>query len=132
MADRWNEMLQRSIRDLMIPATVMMLKAEQLGYGTAFTGVFSADSDWKRKLSLPPKALPVVVLSIGRPMDIRQTQRAVGESSYLDFDCKGELQKANRYTVIERDESGTPVVVTRSVDIGPKVRNSNLNYLLTY
>ena len=124
----------RATRDAMISATAMMLQAEQLGYGTAFTGVNSSMHKFKKQLKIPLTNRYLVTLSIGYKKDPLKTIPKNYKAPLIDYDCLGKLKPARRYTVLKysskKDEKGNrlPLIVTRSIDVGPK--NSEKTHLI--
>lgn len=118
--DKKNEMVlfQRATRDAMIPATIMMLQAQELGWGTSFTGVFHYDKDFQMQLGLAKDAQPLVILSFGKPKDYAAT-KALAEPLTIDYDCRGKPTFADHYAVLERSDAGVAKIISKVVNNGP-------------
>lgn len=121
-----NRLIFRAARDAMISAAAMMLQAEQLGYGTAFTGVHYSMNKFKKQLKVPLDNKYLVTLSIGYRKEPSKTIPKDYKAPKIDFDCQGQIEPNNRHTVLKysnkRNKEGSklPLVTTRSVDVGPK------------
>ena len=120
-----NRLIFRATRDAMISATAMMLQAEQLGYGTAFTGVNTSMNKFKKQLKVP-LGKNLVTLSIGYRKEPSKTIPKDYKAPKIDLDCQGQILPHNRYTVLKysnkRNKEGLklPSVITKSIDVGPK------------
>jgi nitroreductase len=116
-------LLVRSSRDAMIASTVMMLQAQQLGYGTAFSGVFWPTGDFKKRINIAPESRPFVVLSVGHPLDREKSKEGL-ERIKVQFDCLGESVYTSSFSVIERDKDDRPTVFSKILNKGP---NNSVN-----
>jgi len=119
-----DRLILRATRDAMIVVTAMMLQAEQLGYGTAFTGVHQDMHKFKKLLETPEESRFLVTLSLGYKEVPAKTIPKNYKSPTIDFDCQENPQKNSRHTVLKytRSKKGVkiPAVITRSIDVGPK------------
>ena len=122
----WDDQHRRATRDAMVAVTTMLIQAEQLGYNTAFTGIFNPNDQFKEKLGLTKRHRPLVILSIGHALPIKSTKPKNPPGIVLDFDCKGEPQKTKRFIWVKNSEDKRKWGVTRSVDIGNKKRKVRL------
>ena len=121
-----NRLIFRATRDAMISVTAMMLQAEQLGYGTAFTGVNSDMDKFKKQLKIPTENTYLVTLSVGYKEAIDKTIPKNPKILQIDFDCQGKTKQPSRFTVLKysnkKNKAGLkiPAVITKSVDWGPE------------
>jgi len=129
-----NRLVFRATRGAMISATAMMLQAEQLGYGTAFTGVSYDMNKFKKQLKLSSQNTYLVTLSIGYKKEPSETIPTNYKAFKIDFDCQKQVYKTERFTVVKYSNKRNdraekiPAVITRSIDIGPK--NTEKTHLL--
>ena len=121
-----NRLIFRAARDAMISATAMMLQAEQLGYGTAFTGANYSMNELKKQIEVPLENTYLVTLSIGYREEPSKTIPKDYKYPKIVLDCQGPALRFNRHTVLKysnkRNKEGSkiPLVVTKSIDVGPK------------
>ncbi|MBC6415077.1 MAG: nitroreductase family protein [Bdellovibrionales bacterium] len=122
----YTSLIKRSTRDAMIPATVMMLQAEQLGYGTAFTGVYNDKmEEFKKELQINAENKYLVTLSIGHREELTKTNKK-HKDLLIDFDCIGKPETNSRYIALKysnkRDQYGNliPSIISNAIDVGPK------------
>lgn len=128
-------LLRHQVRDAMISATSLMLQAEQLGYGTAFSAAFNGEVNHKelfKELGFPDSHYPLVVVSVGVPMTRQQVAPKGYSGLEIDFNCIGSPKKSMDFLPLNDHPNAPEKAVIRALDNGPKKRTiekDRVNYL---
>jgi nitroreductase len=90
----------RAEKDTMIAASFAMIQAESLGYCTAFTSCFIAESAHKI-LNLAENEWPIVFLSIGMPDNTLTNEAVIKDSTVIGFSYPRSFPEPIKLTPIE-------------------------------